>query len=71
MYKQSDKTEYQKDTKTLDDNTKKNPILDTITREEMLIFQLKHSIDNENFEKSAKLRDYIESLNIDIKKYLK
>jgi protein-arginine kinase activator protein McsA len=42
----------------------KHPILGYKTRKESLLNQLENAIQNEEFEKAAKLRDYIKELGI-------
>lgn len=47
----------------------KHPVLGVSTRTEMLIKQLKDAIKSENYDKAAKLRDYIKTLNINIENF--
>jgi hypothetical protein len=48
-----------------------HPILGSASKEEAIFLELKKALENENFETAAKIRDYCEKNNIDLKKYFK
>ncbi len=50
---------------------KKHPILGSASKEEAIVLEMRKALESENFEAAAKIRDYCEKNNIDIKKYFK
>lgn len=47
-----------------EEKQEKHPVLGYKTRKEVLLNQLSFAIENEEYEKAAKIRDYIKKLNL-------